>query len=179
MPFRFIQLHSFPKSFPNGVTCVLVHLTSFPQILSHPSVTPTLSGKSQFFFLLQLCCPIGTSPMGKSGCFPREKLAATESRYLTYRSCGVFYCFHNSSNSDMDYRIFNARTDVNARDCTCRCTDTVRESALKVDSERKQNPLPPPGNRTCLSDVPVPRSTNWATSPPQLSPKAHLRVVGM
>ena len=34
----------------------------------------------------------------------------------------------------MDYGIFNLRTDVNARDCTRGCTDTVRESALKVDS---------------------------------------------
>ena len=37
----------------------------------------------------------------------------------------------------MDYRIFNVRTDVNACDCTRGCTDTVRESALKVDSGRK------------------------------------------
>ena len=37
----------------------------------------------------------------------------------------------------MDYRIFNVRTDVNACDYTRVCTDTVRESALKVDSERK------------------------------------------
>ena len=33
--------------------------------------------------------------------------------------------------------IFNVRRDVNACDCTPRCTDTVRESALKVDSRRK------------------------------------------
>ena len=37
----------------------------------------------------------------------------------------------------MDYGIFNVRTDVNARDCAQGCTDTVRESALKVDSGRK------------------------------------------
>ena len=34
----------------------------------------------------------------------------------------------------MDYRIFNVRTDVNPCDCTRGCTDTVEESALKVDS---------------------------------------------
>ena len=33
--------------------------------------------------------------------------------------------------------MFNVRTDVNACDCIRGCTDTVRESALKVDSERK------------------------------------------
>ena len=37
----------------------------------------------------------------------------------------------------MDYRIFNVHTDVNACDCTRGCTDTVRESALKVDSRRQ------------------------------------------
>ena len=37
----------------------------------------------------------------------------------------------------MDYGIFNVRTDVNACDCTRGCTDTVRDSALKVDSRKK------------------------------------------
>ena len=37
----------------------------------------------------------------------------------------------------MDYGIFNVRTIVNACDCIRGCTDTVRESALKVDSGRK------------------------------------------
>ena len=37
----------------------------------------------------------------------------------------------------MNYGNFNVRTDVNARDCALGCTDTVRESAQKVDSVRK------------------------------------------
>ena len=37
----------------------------------------------------------------------------------------------------MDYRIFNVRTAVNACDCIEGCTDTVRESALKIKSGRK------------------------------------------
>ena len=37
----------------------------------------------------------------------------------------------------LDYMVFNVRTDVNACDCTWRCTDTERESALKVDSGRQ------------------------------------------
>ena len=41
----------------------------------------------------------------------------------------------------MDYGIFNMRTDVYACYCTRGCPDTVRESALKVDSGRK-NTLP-------------------------------------
>ena len=38
----------------------------------------------------------------------------------------------------MDYGIFHVRTDVNARDCTRGCTDTIRESALKVDCGEKK-----------------------------------------
>ena len=37
----------------------------------------------------------------------------------------------------MDHRIFNVRTDVNAYDCTRGCTDTARESALKIESKTK------------------------------------------
>ena len=50
---------------------------------------------------------------------------------------GVLKGFHNSSNSDMDYRMFSVHTYVNACDCTRGCMDTVRESALKVYSGRK------------------------------------------
>ena len=51
--------------------------------------------------------------------------------------CLVFWCFHNTPNSDMEYRIFNVRTGFDVCDCTRGCIDTVRESALKVDSGRK------------------------------------------
>ena len=68
----------------------------------------------------------------------------------------MFYCFHNPSNSDMDYRIFNLRTNVNACDCTRQCTDTVRESALKVDSgikKKKKKFLPhQPASAACRAD---------------------------
>ena len=82
-------------------------------------------------------CPTRISVMVNSGCFLLGMPAVTESRYPTYDACWVFECFHNPPNSDMDYRIFKVRTDVSARDCTRGCTDTVRESALKVDSGRK------------------------------------------
>ena len=75
--------------------------------------------------------------MGNSGCFPQGKPAVTESRYPTCGARWVFSCFHNPPNSDMGYRIFNVRIDVNACDRTRGCTDTVRESALRVDSGRK------------------------------------------
>ena len=39
--------------------------------------------------------------------------------------------------SDMDYMLFNVHTDVNACSCTQGCTDTMRESALSIDSGRK------------------------------------------
>ena len=37
----------------------------------------------------------------------------------------------------MDSRIFNDYTYINACNCTRGCTNTVRESALKVDWEKK------------------------------------------
>ena len=37
----------------------------------------------------------------------------------------------------MDYRMLNVLINVNACDCARGCTDTARESALKVDSRRK------------------------------------------
>ena len=89
------------------------------------------------FYFLQLYCPSGISPMGNSGFLPRAKPAATEWRYSAYGACWVFLCFHKPSNSDMDYGIFNVRTDVSARNCARGCTETVRESALTVDSGRK------------------------------------------
>ena len=64
--------------------------------------------------------------MGNLGCFPWGKPAAAKLSYPTYGTCRVFQCFHNPPNSDMDYRIFNVRTDVNACDCTWGCIDTKR-----------------------------------------------------
>ena len=61
----------------------------------------------------------------------------------------------------MDYGIFNMRTDVNACDCARGCTDTVRESALKVDSVRE-----------------FPHLASELGSYPQKSPRAHLHMGG-
>ena len=63
--------------------------------------------------------------------------------------------------------IFNVSTDANACDCTRGCTDAVGESALKIDAGRKS--LAAPGNRTCISGLPVRCSTIWATSPPWIT----------
>ena len=76
--------------------------------------------------------------MGNIFVFPWGKPAATESCLPTYAACLVFKCFHNSQNSDMDYRICNVCTDVNACGCTQGCTNAIRESALKVDFGRKK-----------------------------------------
>ena len=56
--------------------------------------------------------------MGNLGCFPWGKPAATESRYPIYGACWVFLCFHNPSNSDMDYWICHMHSDITAWDCT-------------------------------------------------------------
>ena len=69
---------------------------------------------------------------GKFGLLSPVKASCEEWRYPTYAACGVFECFQNPPNSDMDHRIFIVHTDVNACDCTRGYYDTVRESALKV-----------------------------------------------
>ena len=79
--------------------------------------------------------------MENSGCFPRGKQTATESRYPIYGACWVFTCFHNPPNPDMDYEIFNVPTDVNACDCTQACRNTVRGFALKADSGKNKIPF--------------------------------------
>ena len=67
------------------------------------------------------------------------------------------FCFHNPPNSHIDHRIFNVRTYVNACDCTQECTDTVRESALKADSGRKEKKNSfAPWTRTRVSYIPTP-----------------------
>ena len=93
----------------NDGLCCRVHLKQLHKECSSVSQTITLH-----FYFLQLHCPDGIFPTGHSVCFPRGKPAATESRYPTYCACWVFLCCHNPPNSDMDYRIFNVRTDVNA-----------------------------------------------------------------
>ena len=70
--------------------------------------------KNYSFIFKQLYCPNGIPPMGNLGCtcILQGKQVATESHYLTYGACWVFYCFYNPPNSDMDYKIFNMRTNV-------------------------------------------------------------------
>ena len=51
----------------------------------------------------------------------------------------------------MDYRIFNVRTDVNACGYTRGCTDTVRESALKVKNIVLHRGIEP-ASAACRSD---------------------------
>ena len=89
------------------------------------------------FFFYNFIVPIGFLPCEIRVAFPGEsQLRQSRATQLTV-SCWVFWCLRNPPNSDINYGIFNVRTDVNACDCTRGCTDTSRESALKVDSGRK------------------------------------------
>ena len=56
----------------------------------------------------------------------------------------------------MDYRIFHVGTDFNACTCTQGYTDTVRDSALTVDSGEKVPAAPE--NWTYVSSMPVQRA---------------------
>ena len=80
--------------------------------------------------------------------------------------------FHNPPNSDMDYRIFNVRIDLYARDCTRRCTDTVKESALKVDSGRKIPCRTGESNLPQRHAGPTLYQLSYTPLPPQLHPHA-------
>lgn len=51
--------------------------------------------------------PFDISPMGNSSTFLQRSPAATDLRYPVFDACRVFWCFHNSPNSDMDNMIFN------------------------------------------------------------------------
>ena len=67
----------------------------------------------------------------------------------------VCVCFHNPPNSDMDYRIFNVHTHVNACDCTQGCMDFVRACTQSWLWEK--NPLLhqgiEPASVACWSDT--------------------------
>ena len=103
--------------------------------------------------------------MGYSGCFPLGKPAATQP--TVHAACfRVSLIQQTTANSDTDCRIFNVHTDVTACDCTQGCTDTVRESALKVGSGRK---IP---SRTGESNLPQRRAG------PELYPLSYIPTLG-
>ena len=94
--------------------------------------------------------------------------------FAAYGACWVCLCCHNPPNSDVDYGIFNVRTNVTACDDTRGCADTVRESTRRVDFGKK-NFLAAPGNRTCVSDVTV-RCSNQQSWVSDVAEKAHTRT---
>ena len=81
--------------------------------------------------------------------------------FVAYGACWVCLCCHNPLNSDMDYGIFILPTDVNACNCTWGCTDTEKESALKVDSGKK----PPCRTRKLTVTVQCSNQLNYFPSP--------------
>ena len=70
-----------------------------------------------FLFFYNFIVPMGFLRWEIRVAFPGEsqlqQSRATQLRVHT----GCFQCFHNPPNSDMDYEVFNVRTDVNACDC--------------------------------------------------------------
>ena len=127
-----------------------------------------------FLFFFNCIVPLDSSH-GKSGSISSGKVICDGVALLNLRCMLRVLVFHNPPNSDtdyrimdsdMDYRIFKFCTYVNASDCTRKCTDNVRESALKVDSGEKKKSLAAPINRTCVSGVTVQGCTNRATFPP-------------
>ena len=88
------------------------------------------------FVFLNCIVPLGFLPQDIQVAFPGES-QLQQACYPTNNACWVFQRFNNPPNSDLDYRIFNVRTNVNTWDCMRGCTDTIKESALKVDPGSK------------------------------------------
>ena len=95
---------------------------------------------------------------GKFWLLSPEKVS---SRYPTYCACWVFECFHNPWNFDMDYRIFNVHTDVNACDCARECMDMYESLHWKLTLG--ETFLAAPGDQTCISSMTLKCSPSWAT----------------
>ena len=70
-------------------------------------------------------------PWGIRVAFPGERQLRQSRATQPTQPTVHAWCFSVS----IIYMIFNVHTDVNACDCTLGCTDTVGESALKVDTE--------------------------------------------
>ena len=121
--------------------------------------------------LSQLHCPNGISPVGNSGCFPRGKPAATESRYQTSGTCWVFFCvcvcvsvIHRTltwttGSLTWAQMLMHATAHGGVR-------THVRESALKVDSGRKIPCCRGESNLRQQHDGPM--LCQWATSSTQV-----------
>ena len=78
----------------------------------------------------------------------------------------------------MDYGIFNVRRDINACDGTQRCADTVKESAVKVDDERKSLARRrgiEPTSEACRSDALPTELHPHPAGHPVLRTQSHLR----
>ena len=86
----------------------------------------------------------------------------------------VFQWLYNPSNSDMDYKIFNVRTGVNACDCTRGRTDT-RKRAFTESWPWEKNPLPHRGIEPASAAWRWDALTTWATSTPNGTKRAHFR----
>ena len=93
---------------------------------------------------------------GKLGMFFPGESQLRHSRATEPTVCAECFSVSIIHQTDMDYMVFSVRTDVNACDRTRGCTDTVRESALKVASGRKNHLSHRGIARTsvvCLSDA--------------------------
>ena len=92
---------------------------------------------------------------GKVELLSPGKAAVKESCFPAYSACWVFSCFHNPPNSDMDYRIFNVLTYVNACDNAWGCLD-IKRVCTEIWLWEK-NPLPrrgiKPTSAVCQSNA--------------------------
>ena len=68
-----------------------------------------------FFFILQPYCPFEISPIGNSSCWESWLRQSRTTQPMVHAGCSSVSMIHQT---DMDCRIFNMSTDVNACGCT-------------------------------------------------------------
>ena len=112
-------------------------------------------------FFYNCIVPIGFLPWEIRVAFPEEsqlrESCATKS--TVHAGCFSVSMIHRTL-TGITGSLTCAQIGVNACDCSRGCTDTVNESLhWKLTLGGKS--LASPGNRTCISGVPVRRSNNW------------------
>ena len=148
--------------------CLCVSYERYCSLLTKNRKEAKAQATKAITFLFHLYRRIGISPMGNSIFFSlsgksqlRQGRATKPTAHAGCFSVSIIHRTLTHTTGSLTCVRMLTNTIVHAG-----CRDTVRKSALKVDP-REEKSLPAPGNRTCVSGVPVRCSTNWTTFPPR------------
>ena len=131
-------------------------------------VTSVANSASDIYFYRTTVLSHWDFSPGKFGLLSPGKVSCDRVAVLHLRCMLGVLVFHNPPNSNTDYRTFNVRTVL----CMQLHTGMYGHRRKRVCTDSwpwEKNTFAVPGNRTCLSSVPVRRSTNWAAYSPNLT----------